>query len=129
MNTFKCTDHMAMHQRWWLSSASIELRDGLCCTNLLTMSTLIDPYLVELRSKMKSSVKGHMFRPHLVKVHSMTKSSNEGHIIRPHLVKVRSMTKSSDKRHILVHIWLKSAVRQSPPTRGTFWSTFGRSPQ
>ncbi len=35
-----------------------------------------------------------------------------------HLVKVRCVTKSSDEGHILGHIWSKSAVRQSPPTRG-----------
>ncbi len=85
------------------------LRDCLFCTNLLTMSTLFDPYLVKLCSKMKSSVKGHIFWPHLKEVHSMTKSS--------------------DKGHILDHIWLNSAVRQSPPKRGTFWTTFGQSPQ
>ncbi len=27
------------------------------------------------------------------------------------------------------HIWSKSAVWQSPPRRGTFWTTFGQSPQ
>ncbi len=35
---------------------------------------------------------------------------------------------SSNEGHILGHIWLKSAAWQSPPTRGTFWATFGQSP-
>ncbi len=47
----------------------------------------------------------------------------------PRLVKVCSETESSNKRHILDHFWLKSTVRQSPPTRGTFWTTFDQSPQ
>ncbi len=34
---------------------------------------------------------------------------------------VRSETQSSNKWHISDHIWLKSAVRQSPPTRGTLY--------
>ncbi len=85
----------------------------------------VDPCVVELDSKTKSSVKGHMFVPHLVEVRSMTKSSNEGHMFGPHLVKVHSEAKSSNKGHILDHIWSKSAVRQSHPTRGTFWTTFG----
>ncbi len=38
------------------------------------------------------------------------------------------MTKSSNEGHNLGHIWSKSAVRQSPPMRGTFWTTFGPSP-
>ncbi len=108
----------------------------------------VDPYVVELRSKTKSPVEGHMFGPHWVEVRSVTKSSDEGHIFGPHLVKVCSETKSSDEGHILDHIWLKSstwqspstrgthldhiwsksAVRQSSPTRGTFWNTFGWSP-
>jgi hypothetical protein len=32
------------------------------------------------------------------------------------------------KGKCLDHIWLKSAARQSPPTRGTFWATIGRTP-
>jgi hypothetical protein len=90
---------------------------------------VVDPYVVELHSKTKSSVKGHMFGPHLVIVHSMTKSSKEGHMFRSHLIEVGSETKSSNKGHISDHIWSKSAVRQSPPMRGTFWTTFGQSPQ
>ncbi len=81
---------------------------------------VVDPYVVELRSKTKPSIEGHMFWPHLVKVHSMTKSSNEGHMFRPHLVKVHSETKSSNEGHILDHIWSKSAVRQSPLIRAHF---------
>jgi hypothetical protein len=69
-----------------------------------------------------------MFGPHLVEVRSVTKSSDVGHMFGPHLVEVRSETKSSDKGHISDLIWLESAVRQSPPTRGTFWTTFGQSP-
>ncbi len=46
----------------------------------------------------------------------------------PHLVEIRSETKSSDKGHISDYIWSKSAAWQSPPTRGTIWTTFGRSP-
>ncbi len=45
-----------------------------------------------------------------------------------HLVKVHCMTKASNEGHILGHIWLKSAEWHSPPTRGTFWATFGQSP-
>ncbi len=89
---------------------------------------IVDPYGVEPCSKMKSSVKGHMFGPYLVKVHWVTKIFDEGHMLGPHLVKVCSETKSSDKGHILGHIWLKSAAWQSPPMRGTIWATFGQSP-
>ncbi len=89
---------------------------------------VVDPYVVKLRSKMKSSIEGHIFGPHLVKVRCVTKSSDKGHMFGPHLVEVHSETKSSNKGHILDHIWLKSAVWQSPPTRGTIWATFGRSP-
>ncbi len=85
------------------------LGDCLFCTNLSTMSTLFDPCLVKLQSKTKSSFERHMFGPHLVEVHSVTKSS--------------------DKGYISYHIWSKSAVRQSPPMRGTFWTTFSQSPQ
>ncbi len=47
----------------------------------------------------------------------------------PHLVKVHCVTKSSDEGHILGHIWWKSAVRQSPPTRGIIvFATFGNCP-
>ncbi len=127
------------NQRWWLSSALIELRDGLCCTNLLMMSTLIDPYLVELRCKKKvlrqgahvQTTSGQSLQCHKVLrqgAHYRTTSGwspqcdkvlwQEAHF-GPHLVKVRSETKSSNKGHMLEHIWLKSAVRQSPPTRGT----------
>jgi hypothetical protein len=88
---------------------------------------VVDPYVVKLRSKTKSSIEGHMFGPHLVEVRSVTKSSDEGHMFRPHLVEVRSEAKSSGKGHISDHIWSKSAVRQSPPMRGTFWTTFGQS--
>jgi hypothetical protein len=91
------------------------------------MSTFVDPTMVELRSKMKSPVKGHMFGPHLVKVRSVTKSYGKGHIFGPHLVKVHCETNFFNKGHILDHIWSKSAVRQSPLTRGTFWTTFGQS--
>ena len=45
----------------------------------------------------------------------------QGAIIGPHLVKVRCVTKSSDEGQSLDHIWLESAVRQSPPTRGKFF--------
>ncbi len=89
---------------------------------------VVDPYAVKLHSKTKSSIKGHMFGPHLVEVRCMTKSSDEGRMFGPHLVEVCSETKSSDEGHILDHIWSKSAVRQSPPMRGTFWTTFGWSP-
>ncbi len=88
-----------------------------------------DPYVVKLRSKTKSPVKG-MFGPHFVKVCSVTKSSNKGHMFGPHLVEVRSETKSSDKGahfgphlvkvhcmtktsnkgHNLDHIWSKFAA-------------------
>ncbi len=91
---------------------------------------VVDPYVVKLRSKTKSSIKGHMFgphlvkvccvtkssnegrmfRPHLVKVRSETKFSNEGHMFGPHLIEVRSETKSSDKGHISDHIWSKSTA-------------------
>jgi hypothetical protein len=71
---------------------------------------VVDLYVVELCSKTKSPVDGHMFGPHLVEVPSVTKSSDEGHIFRPHLVKVLSETKSSNKGHILDHIWSKSAA-------------------
>ncbi len=71
---------------------------------------VVDPYVVELSSKTKSTVKGHMFGPHLVKLRSVTKSSDEGHIFGPHLVEVCSETKSSDKGHISDHIWLKSTA-------------------
>ncbi len=44
----------------------------------------------------------------------------------PHLVEVHCVTKSSNEGHILGHIWSKSAVRESPPTRGIFvFATFG----
>jgi hypothetical protein len=46
----------------------------------------------------------------------------------PHSIEVCCMTKSSNKGHISYHIWSKSAVWQSPPTRGTFWAIFGWSP-
>ncbi len=46
----------------------------------------------------------------------------------PHLVEVRCVTKSFNERHISGHIWSKSAAWQSPPMRGTFRATFGRSP-
>jgi hypothetical protein len=46
----------------------------------------------------------------------------------PNLDEVRSVTKSSDEGHILDYIWSKSATWQSPPMRGTFWTTFGQSP-
>ncbi len=47
----------------------------------------------------------------------------------PHLVEVHCVTKSSDEGHNLDHIWSKSAVRQSPPTRGIiFFPTFGHCP-
>jgi hypothetical protein len=62
---------------------------------------VVDLYVVELCSKRKSSVKGHMFGPHLVKVHCVTMSSDEGHMLGPHLVEVHSETKSSNKGHIL----------------------------
>ncbi len=52
----------------------------------------------------------------------------QGAHFRPHLVKVRCVTKSSNEGHNLGHIWLKSAVWQSPPMRGTIWATFGQSP-
>jgi hypothetical protein len=71
---------------------------------------VVDPYVVELLSKMKSSFEGHMFGPHLVEVCCVTKSSNEGHMFGPHLAKVHSETKSSNKGHILDHIWSKSAA-------------------
>jgi hypothetical protein len=71
---------------------------------------VVNPCVVELRSKMKSSIKGHMFEPHLVKVHCVAKSSNKGHMLGPHLVEVHSETKSSNKGHILDHIWLKSTA-------------------
>ena len=61
---------------------------------------VVDPFVVKLRSKTKSLVKGHMFGPHLVEVRSVTKSSNKGHIFGPHLVEVHSETKSSGERHI-----------------------------
>ncbi len=89
---------------------------------------VVDPYVVKLHSKTKLPIKGHMFGPHLVKVRWVTKSSNEGHIFGPHLVEVCSETRSSNKGHISDHIWSKSAARQSPPTRGTIWTTFGWSP-
>ncbi len=80
----------------------------------------VDPHVVELCSRTKSSVEGHMFVPHLVNVRSVTKSSNRGHMFGPHQVKVSSETKSSNKGHILDHIWSKFVARQSTPTRGTF---------
>jgi hypothetical protein len=47
----------------------------------------------------------------------------------PHLVKVRCMKKSSNEGHNLDHIWSKSAVRQSPPTRGIIvFATFDHYP-
>ncbi len=69
-----------------------------------------------------------MFGPHLVKVCCMTKSSNKGHMFVPYLFEVCSETKSSNEGRNLDHIWSKSTVRQSPLTRGTFWTTFGQSP-
>ena len=76
----------------------------------------------------KSSDEGHIIQPHfLVKVCSVTKSSGEGHIIGPHLVEVHNVTKSSDEGYISDHIWSKSAVWQSTPTRGIFQTTFSRS--
>jgi hypothetical protein len=104
------------------------LRDRLFGTGLFDDEYVVDLYVVKLRSKTKSSVKGHMFGPHLVKVRSVTKSSNKGYMFGPHLVKVRSESKSSNKGHILDHIWSKSTVKKSPPTSGTFWTTFGQSP-
>ncbi len=95
------------------------IRIRLFGTGFFDDEYIVDPYVVELRSKTKSSIEGHMFGPHLVEIHCMTKSSNKGHMFGPHLVKVRSETKSSNEGYILGHIWLKSAVRQSPPTRGT----------
>ncbi len=71
---------------------------------------------------------GAHFRPHLVEVRCVTKSSNEGHILGHIWSKVRCVTKSSNEGHISGHIWSKSAAWQSPPTRGTFWATFGQSP-
>ncbi len=71
---------------------------------------VVDPYVVELHSKKKSPVEGHMLRPHLVKVYSMKKSSDEGQIFGPHLVEVCSETKSFNEGHILDHIWSKSTV-------------------
>jgi hypothetical protein len=45
------------------------------------------------------------------------------------LVEVCCMTKSSNEGHNLGHIWLKSAMRQSPPTRGIIvFATFGHCP-
>ncbi len=88
---------------------------------------VVDPYVVKLHSKTKSSIKGHMFGPHLVKVCCVTKSSDKGHMFGPHLVEVRSETKSSNKGHISNHIWSKSIAWQSPLKRGTFWATFSQS--
>ncbi len=46
-----------------------------------------------------------------------------------HLVEVCCMTKSADEGHNLDHIWSKSAVRQSPMTRGIIsFATFGHCP-
>jgi hypothetical protein len=88
---------------------------------------VVDPDVVKLHSKTKSSVKGHMFGLHLVEVRCVTKSSNKGHMFGPHFLEVRSETKSSVEGHILDHIWSKSSVRQSPLTRCTYWTTFGQS--
>ncbi len=82
-----------------------------------------------------------------VKVRCMTKFSNEWYILGhgqsplhdkvlqqgarfgPHLVEVCCVTKFFDEGHILGHIWLKSTVRQSPPTRGIIvFATFGHCP-
>jgi hypothetical protein len=71
---------------------------------------VVDPYVVKLRSKMKSSIEGHMFGQQLVKIRCVRKSSDKEHIFGPHLVDVRSETKSSDEGHILDHIWPKSAA-------------------
>jgi hypothetical protein len=53
------------------------------------------------------------------------KVHQQGAHFGPQLVEVLCVTKSSNEGHILGHIWLKSAVWQSPSMRGTFWATFG----
>ena len=137
----------------WLS---FFLSRGICWT-ITEQSPQRDKFLQQ----------GAHFGPHLVKVRSVTKSSKEGHILDsiwsksaawqsppmrgtfwttfgksplhdkviqwgahfgPHLVEVRCVTKSSNEGRILDHIWLKFAAWQNPPTRGTFWTTFGWSP-
>ncbi len=111
------------------SSASFDALRPICLVPaVFDDEHFVDPYVVKLCSKTKSPVKGHMIGPHLIEVHSVTKSSDKGHIFGPHLVKVRSETKSSGKGHILGNICSKSAAWQSLLTRGTIWTTFGRSP-
>jgi hypothetical protein len=110
------------------SSASSDALRPICLVpTFFDDEHVVDPYVVKLCSQTKSPVKGHMFGPHLVEVRSVTKSSDKGHIFGPHLVEVRSETRSSNKRHISDHIWSKSTVWQSPPMRGTVWTTFGQS--
>jgi hypothetical protein len=93
------------NRRWQFISTSIDAEGLFVFYRPFDDEYVVDPNVVQLRSKMRSSVEGHMFGPHLVKVRSETKSSNEG--------------------HILDHIRSKSTVRQSPPTMGIFWTTFG----
>ncbi len=57
------------------------IRIRLLGTGLFDDVYVVDPYVVEPRSKTKSPIKGHMLGPHLVEVCCVTKSSNEGHIL------------------------------------------------
>jgi hypothetical protein len=90
---------------------------------------VVNPYVVELCSKMKSSVEGYMFGLWTTFGQSplCDKVLNKGHMFGPHLVEVRCLTKSSNEEYNLGHIWSKSAVWQIPPMRGTIWATFGWS--
>ncbi len=106
------------NRQWQFISASKMLRDCLFCTDLLTMSTLFDPYLVEAHSNTKSSGKGNIIGPYLVEVHSDTKSINEVHIIWPHMAEVRSETKSSNKGHIIGQHLVKVCSKTKSSNKG-----------
>ncbi len=117
--------------RWRFQFRIDQLLESVCLVRaFFDDEYVVNPYVVELCSKTKSSIEGHMFGPHLGKVLCVTKSSNKGHMFGPHLVKVRreakssdkgnmfgphlvvvcSETKSSNKGHILDHIWSKPAA-------------------
>ncbi len=128
---------------FWATFGRSPLRD-----KVLQLGAHFGPHLIEARCMTKSSNEGHILG-HIWLKSSVWQSPlmrgtfwaafgqsplhdkvlHQGAHFWPHLVKVRCMTKSFDEGHILDHIWSKSAVRQSPLTRGIIvFATFGHCP-
>ncbi len=108
-----CLDHILLKSAAWQSP----LTRGICLDHIWSKSAV----------RQSPPTRG-TFQTTFVQSPQWDKVLRQGAHFGPHLVEVRCVTKSFNRGHILDHIWSKSAVRQSPPRRGTFWTTFGQSP-